>query len=88
MPQSLRSQIISCTHGEIIEKLEFFKDKEHDFLIIVMPELKPLKLNVGALAEGHAVCDTTKNFGPAITFEIDFCKMVFKINTHSPRFRW
>ena len=49
MPQSLRSQIISCTHGEIIEKLEFFKDKEHDFLIIVMPELKPLKLNVGEI---------------------------------------
>ena len=47
LPQTLRSQIISCTHGEIIEKLEFFKDKEHEFLITVMPELKPLKLNIG-----------------------------------------
>ena len=56
--------------------------------IPALNEGRSLKLNVGALAEGHAVCDTTKNFGPATTFEIDFCKMVFKINTYSPRFRW
>ena len=44
LPQSLRSQIISHTHGEIIEKIDFFKNKQSDFLITVMPELKPLKL--------------------------------------------
>ena len=52
---------------------------------------RPLKLNVGALPEGHAVCDPTKHFRPAITFQISptwNCKLVCKINTHSPRFRW
>ena len=44
LPLSLRSQIISCTHGEIIEKIDFFKDKQQDFLLAIMPELKPLKL--------------------------------------------
>ena len=27
LPQSLRAQVIACTHGEIIEKIDYFKDK-------------------------------------------------------------
>ena len=47
LPQQLRNQIIECTHGEIMEKIDFFKDKETEFLFTVMPELKPLKLLEG-----------------------------------------
>jgi len=28
LPSSLRTQVISCTHGQIIEKISYFKDKE------------------------------------------------------------
>lgn len=28
LPQSLRTQVIECTHGEIIERIDFFKDKQ------------------------------------------------------------
>ena len=47
LPQTLRTQIISKTHGKTIEKLDFFKDKDEGFILQVIPELKPLKLNVG-----------------------------------------
>ena len=47
LPQQLRNQIIECTHGEMIERIDFFKDKEHEFLYTIMPELKPLKLLEG-----------------------------------------
>jgi len=47
LPQQLKNQIIECTHGEIIDRIDFFKDKEHEFLYAVMPELKPLKLLEG-----------------------------------------
>jgi len=38
----MRNSIIECTHGDIKEKIDFFKDKEYEFLFSVMPELKPL----------------------------------------------
>lgn len=47
LPLSLRSQVIACTHGEIIERIHFFKNKQPDFLISIMIELKPLKLQHG-----------------------------------------
>ena len=47
LPQQLRNQIIQCTHGDIKERIDFFKDKEYEFLFKVMPELKPLQLLTG-----------------------------------------
>ena len=47
LPSTLRSQIISCTHGEIIERIDFFKNKETEFLFSVMPDMKPLNLKRG-----------------------------------------
>ena len=35
------------THGDIKEKIDYFKDKSNEFLQIVMPELKPLRLLPG-----------------------------------------
>ena len=47
LPQSLAEQVIEITHGQIIEKISFFKDKQQDFLFMLIPELKPLKLLKG-----------------------------------------
>jgi len=47
LPLSLRSQVIACTHGEIIERIQFFKNKNPDFLMSIMIELKPLRLSPG-----------------------------------------
>ena len=47
LPQQLRGHIIQCTHGELVERIDFFKRKESEFLFRVMPELKPLKLLQG-----------------------------------------
>ena len=43
----LRSQVVAITHGEIIDKIFLFRDKAEDFIIAVIPELKPLKLLKG-----------------------------------------
>ena len=54
LPKQLRDQIIKCTHGEIVDRIDFFKNKESEFLFLVMPELKPLKLLEGdILYEQH-----------------------------------
>lgn len=47
LPQSLASQIIEITHGQIIDKIHFLKDKQQDFLFMLMPDLKPMKLLKG-----------------------------------------
>ena len=47
LPQSLRSEVIACTHGELIEKIDIFRDKKYDFIIAIMPDLKPLKILKG-----------------------------------------
>ena len=47
LPQALKNSIIQCTHGEIVERIDFFKDRESEFLFYIMPELKPLKLLEG-----------------------------------------
>jgi hypothetical protein len=47
LPQNLRAAVISCTHGEIIQKIDYFKDKESEFLYKVMPELKPMRIMQG-----------------------------------------
>jgi potassium channel len=44
LPLSLRSQVIACTHGMIIDRIHFFKNKNQDFLMSIMIELKPLRL--------------------------------------------
>lgn len=44
LPQSLASQVLEITHGQIIEKILFLQNRHQDFLFVVMPELKPLKL--------------------------------------------
>ena len=44
LPASLRSEVITHTHGEIIQKINFFRDKDPDFLWAVLPILRPLKL--------------------------------------------
>ena len=47
LPQSLANQVIEITHWQIIEKIFFLKDKQQDFLFMLIPELKPLKLLKG-----------------------------------------
>jgi hypothetical protein len=47
LPVSLRSQVIECTHGEIIEKIHFLKSKPANFLSAILQHLKPLKLLIG-----------------------------------------
>jgi hypothetical protein len=42
LPPSLRTDIIQQTHGQIINKIQFFKDKPHEFLIDLIPRLKLL----------------------------------------------
>ena len=44
LPASLRSEVVSHTHGEIIKKINFFKDKDPDFLWAILPALRPIKL--------------------------------------------
>mmetsp|Transcript_24313 Transcript_24313/g.23924 ORF Transcript_24313/g.23924 Transcript_24313/m.23924 type:complete len:481 (+) Transcript_24313:722-2164(+) len=44
LPASLRSEVVSHTHGEIIKKVFFFKDKDPDFLWAILPSLRPIKL--------------------------------------------
>ena len=44
LPQALRSQVIACTHGEIIEKIYFFQNKKPDFLMSIILDLRPLKV--------------------------------------------
>lgn len=44
LPSSLRSEVIKHTHGEIIQKINFFRDKDPDLLWAVLPILRPLKL--------------------------------------------
>ena len=46
LPSSLRSEVISHTHGEIIRKIVFFRDKDISFLWVILPMLKPLRVLV------------------------------------------
>lgn len=54
LPPSLRSEVVSFTHGNTINRINFFKDKNPEFLWKFMPCLKPRKLYRGDLlfAEG------------------------------------
>lgn len=49
LPPSLRSEVVSFTHGNVINKIGFFKGKNVEFLWKVMPLLKPRKLYRGDL---------------------------------------
>jgi len=44
LPSSLKTEVISHTHGEIIRRIIFFRDKDLAFLWKVMPMLKPLRV--------------------------------------------
>jgi hypothetical protein len=44
LPAALRSQVVKHTHGEIIQKINFFKEKDPDFLWAILPALRPIKL--------------------------------------------
>jgi CRP-like cAMP-binding protein len=44
LPPSLRTDVIQSTHGQIIDGIKFFKDKPQDFLINLIPRLKPMTL--------------------------------------------
>ena len=40
----LRTDIVKSTHGQIIEGIQFFKDKRPDFLLHLVPKLKAMNL--------------------------------------------
>lgn len=44
LPASLRSEVIYHTHGDIIQKINFFRGKDADLLWSILPILRPLKL--------------------------------------------
>jgi hypothetical protein len=47
LPAALRSEVVKHTHGEIIQKINFFKEKDADFLWAILPALRPIKLLPG-----------------------------------------
>lgn len=46
LPPAIRQEIVTQTHGQIIEGIRFFKDKPKDFLLNLIPKLKCLNLFV------------------------------------------
>lgn len=44
IPASLRAEVVSHTHGEIIKNIKFFNDKDPHFLFSILPILKPMKV--------------------------------------------
>eukprot|EP00345_Euplotes_harpa_P008198 CAMPEP_0168355470 /NCGR_PEP_ID=MMETSP0213-20121227/24570_1 /TAXON_ID=151035 /ORGANISM="Euplotes harpa, Strain FSP1.4" /LENGTH=487 /DNA_ID=CAMNT_0008367687 /DNA_START=1477 /DNA_END=2940 /DNA_ORIENTATION=+ len=44
LPSSIRTEIITHTHGEIIRKIIFFRDKDISFLWKILPMLRPLRV--------------------------------------------
>ncbi|CDW89227.1 cation channel family protein [Stylonychia lemnae] len=44
LPAALRSEVVKHTHGEIIQKINFFREKTPDFLWAILPALRPIKL--------------------------------------------
>lgn len=47
LPQSLASAVLEITHGQIVARIHFLKNKPQDFLKLIMMQLKPLKLLKG-----------------------------------------
>ncbi|CDW71963.1 cation channel family protein [Stylonychia lemnae] len=47
LPPSLKSEVVSHTHGNIISGIKFFQDKNPDFLWQVLPLLKNMKIYKG-----------------------------------------
>jgi hypothetical protein len=43
LPSSLRTEVIAHTHGEIIKRIIFFRNKDIGFLWKILPMLKPLR---------------------------------------------
>lgn len=44
LPAALRSEVVLHTHGDIIKKVNFFKDKDPDFLWAIIPCLRVIKM--------------------------------------------
>ena len=44
VPASLRAEVVSHTHKEIIKRIKFLSDKDAPFLFTILPLLKPMKV--------------------------------------------
>ena len=44
LPSNLRAEVVTQTHGEIINKIKFFENKDPDFLWSILPLLKQMKV--------------------------------------------
>ena len=44
LPPSLRSQVVKHTHGDIIEKINFLRDKDPDMLWQILPHLRQIQI--------------------------------------------
>ena len=47
IPANLKDQIIRITHGDIINSLNFFKEKDKEFVTGFMYELKQINIGIG-----------------------------------------
>ena len=44
LPNKYRNDLIYCMHSQHIKELQFLKNQSHDFIIFVLPKMKPLRL--------------------------------------------
>ncbi len=44
VPASMRAEVVSHTHKEIIRRIKFLSDKDPPFLFTILPLLKPMKV--------------------------------------------
>ena len=44
VPASMRAEVVSHTHAEIIRRIKFLSDKDPPFLFAILPLLKPMKV--------------------------------------------
>ena len=86
LPQALRNQIIQCTHGEIVERIDFMKGKDSEFLILIIPELKPLKLLEGdILYQQKDYADEIYLIkGGSVKLNVDISDFILNLATEGP----
>jgi len=55
LPASLRSEVVQHTHGQIINKINFFREKDPDVLWSILPLLRPIQImpNDVLYTQGH-----------------------------------
>lgn len=44
LPPTLKSEVIGHTHGHMVKTIQFFHDKNADFLMQILPLLKPFRI--------------------------------------------